>query len=57
LGILLDDIVEEENEGIIDEFHKGICGGHHTSEVNSKLISYRECHIFVGKNKSFFYFH
>jgi hypothetical protein len=29
LGILLNCIVEEETEGIIDEFHKGICGGHH----------------------------
>jgi hypothetical protein len=29
LGILLNYIVEEEIEGIIDEFHKGKCGGHH----------------------------
>jgi hypothetical protein len=29
LGILLNCILEEETKGIIDEFHKGICGGHH----------------------------
>jgi hypothetical protein len=29
LGILLNCIVEDETAGIIDEFHKGICGGHH----------------------------
>jgi hypothetical protein len=28
-GILLNFLTEEETEGIINEFHKGICGGHH----------------------------
>jgi hypothetical protein len=57
-------------KGIIDEFHKGICGGHHAwrattykilragyywpklfSEVNAKVRSCKECHIFAGKQK------
>jgi len=29
LGILSNCYFEEETEGIKDEFHKGICGGHH----------------------------
>jgi hypothetical protein len=28
-GILLNCITEEETQGIIVEFHKGVCGGHH----------------------------
>ena len=28
-GILLNFLTEEETEGIIIEFHKGVCGGHH----------------------------
>jgi hypothetical protein len=29
LGILLNCIVQDETVGIVDEFHEGICGGHH----------------------------
>jgi hypothetical protein len=38
LGILLNCIVEEETEGIIDEFHKGICGGHHAWRATTYKI-------------------
>jgi len=68
LWILLNYIVEEETQGIIDEFNKCICGGHHAwratvsknlrtgyywpnlfSEVNAKVRSCKEYHIFAGK--------
>jgi hypothetical protein len=29
LGLLLNFLTESETKGVIDEFHKGICGGHH----------------------------
>jgi len=66
LGILLNCIVEEEIQGIINEFHKGICGGHHAwrdttykilrlgyycPKLFSKVRSCKEClSLMVNKN-------
>jgi hypothetical protein len=39
LGILLNCVVEDETSGIIDEFHKGICGRHHAwREIAYKIL-------------------
>jgi hypothetical protein len=38
LGIFLNCIVEDETAGIIDEFHKGICGGHHAWRATAYKI-------------------
>jgi hypothetical protein len=29
LGFLLCFLIESKTEGVIDEFHEGVCGGHH----------------------------
>jgi hypothetical protein len=38
LGIFLNCVVEYETAGIIDEFHKGICGGHHAWRATAYKI-------------------
>jgi hypothetical protein len=38
LGFLLCCLTELETEGIIDEFHKGICGGHHAWRATTYKI-------------------
>jgi hypothetical protein len=43
LGFLLSFLTESETEGVIDEFHKGICGGHHGwRETTYKIL--RACY-------------
>jgi hypothetical protein len=37
-GILLNCLTEEETEGIIIEFHKGVCGGHHAWRATTYKI-------------------
>jgi hypothetical protein len=37
-GILLNCLTEEETEGIIIEFHKGVCGGHHAWRATAYKI-------------------
>jgi hypothetical protein len=39
LGIFLNCIIEDDTVGIIDEFQKGICGGHHALRATSYKIS------------------
>jgi hypothetical protein len=39
LGFLLCCLTESETEGVIDEFHKGVCGGHHAwRETTYKIL-------------------
>jgi hypothetical protein len=38
VGILLNFLTEEETEEIINEFHKGICGGHHAWRATAYKI-------------------
>jgi hypothetical protein len=35
---LLNFLIEEENEGIVTEFHKGVCGGHHAWRATTYKI-------------------
>jgi hypothetical protein len=37
-GILLNFLTEEETEDIINEFHKGVCGGHHAWRATAYKI-------------------
>jgi hypothetical protein len=37
-GIFLNCLIEEETEGIVHEFHKGVCGGHHAWRVTAYKI-------------------
>ena len=37
-GIFLNYLLEEEAEKVIDEFHKGDCGGHHYCKATSNKI-------------------
>jgi hypothetical protein len=38
LGFLLTCLIESETENVIDEFHKGICGGHHAWRATTYKI-------------------
>jgi hypothetical protein len=39
LGFLLRYLVESETKGVIDEFHEGVCGGHHVSRATAYKVS------------------
>jgi len=40
LSFLINCVVESEIENVIDEFHKGICGGHHAwRDTTYKILS------------------
>ena len=39
LGFLLSFLIESETEGVINEFHEGVCGGHHAlRETTYKIL-------------------
>jgi hypothetical protein len=39
MGFLLCCLTESETEGVIDEFHERVCGGHHTwRETTCKVL-------------------
>lgn len=42
-GLLLDCLLEEEADKVIEEFHKGDCGGHHCWKATSNKILRAEC--------------
>jgi hypothetical protein len=45
LGFLLCCLTKSKTKGVIDEFHKGICGGHHAwRETTYKILS--ECYYY-----------
>ena len=38
LGFLLCCLIESKTKGVIDEFHEGICGGHHAWRATTYKI-------------------
>ena len=56
LGFLLSCLVEFETENVINEFHKGVCGGHHAwREITYKILrdGYYWLKLFIDVNAKF----